>query len=739
MVSLSFNPIGSWPVVVVAALAVTALTLWAYALRLRGTSGSWRWFALGLRLAALLLCVIAALRPSVVFKEKQKQPSTLIFLSDASRSMTFADEVRGQKRWEVARKAVDDARAVSKSFDENLKVKFYRFDSALRDDNEKDTAEPNGRQTALGTAMLEAVRRESGTRVANVFVLSDGANNFGVAPLVVAQQFKSQQIPVVTVGFGSESAGSKSRDIAMRDLVTSSTVFVKNQMIVKGTLLARGFENQTLEVEMLVDGKDEPVATQRVRVAEGAEQIPITGLKYVPQTPGEKKVTLRVKPKDGELVATNNETSTFVKVLKGGLNVLFVQGPRSIWEQKFLMRSIATSPDIQADLKFIHAPSQRGEGALTDDDFAAGRYDVYVLSDLPADFLTPTQHALLARSVDKGAGLIMLGGRSSFGEGGWGNTEISKVLPVAVRAGDGQIEPEGGVPFTPNPKGLESYLMQIAPTAVDSARIWKALPPLTGINHLGKPKDNATIFATTPGGREPIMVGSEAGSGRALAFAGETWIWARSSDEGRVAHRKFWRQIIFWLAHKEDQGQNDVKVSLESRRISIGQKLEIGVKARDDKGVPLTGLKFDAVVEGESNDAPKFSEKIELFDTGDEWHSTFYATQTPPGDYKVTVVAKRNGQEVGRDSAKFLVYQDDVELESPAAERALLRQVAEASGGESLPHEQLPKFLRSLQGKVFTETYTQIERKVWDNWPFFLLFTALLTMEWWLRKRHGWV
>jgi hypothetical protein len=69
----------------------------------------------------------------------------------------------------------------------------------------------------------------------------------------------------------------------------------------------------------------------------------------------------------------------------------------------------------------------------------------------------------------------------------------------------------------------------------------------------------------------------------------------------------------------------------------------------------------------------------------------------------------------------------------------LLRQIAEASGGESLPHEQLPKFLRSLQGKVFTETYTQIERKVWDNWPFFLLFTALLTMEWWLRKRHGWV
>ena len=63
----------------------------------------------------------------------------------------------------------------------------------------------------------------------------------------------------------------------------------------------------------------------------------------------------------------------------------------------------------------------------------------------------------------------------------------------------------------------------------------------------------------------------------------------------------------------------------------------------------------------------------------------------------------------------------------------------EASGGEVLAAELLPKYLKALQGKVFTETYTQIERKVWDNWPFFLLFATLLTTEWWIRKRHGWV
>ena len=90
-------------------------------------------------------------------------------------------------------------------------------------------------------------------------------------------------------------------------------------------------------------------------------------------------------------------------------------------------------------------------------------------------------------------------------------------------------------------------------------------------------------------------------------------------------------------------------------------------------------------------------------------------------------------------SARFLVYQDDREMENPAADLALLRQIAETTGGESLPPEQLPKYLRSLNGKIVTEYVSQTEHRIWDNWPFLLIFTALLTLEWWLRKRHGWV
>jgi len=739
MISVSFNPIGNWYIVAGFALVVTFLTLWAYAQRMRNTEGRWRWVALGLRLLAVLLCLMGSLRPSVIFQEKKKVPATLIFLTDSSTSMTLADEVGNQRRWDVARKAIDDSREAAKNLAEGLTVKYYRFDSTLRDDPEKDAKGPEGRETAIGGSLLEAYKRESGGRVASMILISDGNNNGGISPNVAAKQLNSLQVPVITVGLGAENAGSKSKDIAVRDLVTSPTVFVKNLLQVRGSLLVRGFAGHTLNVEMLVEGQKDPVATRPIKVPEGVEVIPITGLSYAFPTPGEKRVTLRVKPEEGEIIPTNNEISTYVSVLKNGLNVLFLQGPHSAWEQTYWIKSVATSPDIRGELKILPR-KPNPDGDLENELFASGRFDVYVLSDLAANYLTPIQHKLLARTVKNGAGVIMLGGLSSFGPGGWGSTDLADVLPTVMRPTDGQFEPETGVKFVPNTRGLDSYLLQLNPNRQESLRIWNSLPPLPGVNLLGEPKPSAQVFGQASGDNGiPIMVGMDA-VGRSLAFAGETWVWARDfNGEGQAAHKKFWRQVIFWLAHKEDKGENEIKVTLGTRRISVGQKLDFVVTSHDAKGSPIAGLKFETKVERDTGEEPKYSERVDLFNKGDDAAGTFFAKQAPPGNYRVSVSATKDGKEVGHDSARFFLYQDDRELENPAADRALLRQIAEASGGESLTPEQLPKYLQSLKGKVLTESLSPTEKRIWDNWPFLLLFATVLTMEWWLRKRHGWV
>jgi hypothetical protein len=741
-ISISLNPIGPWPVLVAASLVVLVLTLWAYTRKLRGSSGRWRWIALSLRLLALLLCLLAALRPSVILQEKKRQAASLVFLIDSSTSMMLGDEVRGQSRWAVARKALEQALETAKGLGPNLEVKAYRFDATLGDPklDQKPVPDPDGKETQVGTAMLEAEKRETqnNKRIARMVIISDFASNNGINPLVAARRLRDQQIPAITVGLGSENAGARSRDISVRDIVTAPTVFVKNEVEIRGTLKAIGFTGEPIEVELMVEGQATPAAKVQVKVPDGTEVVPITGLKYIPQTPGDKKITLRVAPRQGELVVSNNEISTIINVLSGGLNLMFLQGPNFTWDYRYLMRSIMTSQDIQVDGVVIRRPA-RGETSEVDDaEFAPGRYNIYVLSDLPSEYLAPRQHRLLAEAVKKGAGLMMLGGRSSFGAGGWAQTDLADILPVEIHPGDGQLEPEEGLKFVPSAKGLTSYILQVGATGAESAKLWDMMPPIRGTSRFGDPKPGAEILAQTAGPNpEPLLVSMDGpGKGRVLAYGGDTWVWARATDEGRLAHRKFWRQVIFWLSHRENQGDNQVKVSLDRRRINVGQTVEMTVTARDAKGTALTGVTFETKVEREGLNPT--SEPIELYTQGDESKGS-YAAAGQPGDYRVTVVARRNGQEVGRDSARFLVYQDDREQDNPSADLALARQIAETTGGEAVPHETLGKYLKGIDQSAYTEYLSPTEHRIWDNWPFLLIFAALLTLEWWLRKRHGWV
>jgi uncharacterized membrane protein len=454
--------------------------------------------------------------------------------------------------------------------------------------------------------------------------------------------------------------------------------------------------------------------------------------------PGEKLLTLKVTPVEGEYVASNNEQSTFVTVLSGGLNVFFLQGPNFTWDYKYLMNSIMSSESIQVDTQVIKGPAKGENGEVNDADFEPGKYNVYVLSDLPANFLAPHQQKLLADAVRKGAGFMMLGGRTSFGAGGWANTAVAEILPMEIHPNDGQLEPQGGVKFVPSAQGLIDAVLQIGANRTETARLWEMMPPILGTNRFGEPKRSANIIAetgTTP--PEPLMIsmdGPEAG--RVLAYGGDTWVWARASEEGRMAHRKFWRQAIFWLSHKDDQGDNQVKLTLDRRRISMGEKVEMSVTAQDAKGMPIKGLTYETKVEREGPDPS--SEPIDLYTQGDEAKGSYPATGAP-GVHRVTVVAKRGAEEIGRDTSRFLVYQDDRELENPSADLELARQIAEITSGEAIAHEALGKYLKSIDRSAYTESLSPTEKKVWDNWPFLLIFATLLTLEWFIRKRHGWV
>ena len=299
--------------------------------------------------------------------------------------------------------------------------------------------------------------------------------------------------------------------------------------------------------------------------------VPIAMLRAAEDEPGapgqpQESQVLRLTPREiNDLSVETAEPLTFeagernIVPIKG-LNVLFLQGWDFSWDYKFLMRSIATQQDIHVEGVVIKAAAQGERGALSDEEFAPNRYNAYVLSDLPATYLTTKQQRMLAEAVRAGAGLMMLGGHASFGAGGWADTPLADILPVQIHPSDGQNEPPNGIKFVPNPKGLGSYLLQVGANKTETARIWDMMTPILGANRFSDVKPNADILAETPApGSQPLLVSMDVGKGRSIAYGGNTWVWYRASEESRLAHRKLWRQIVFWLSHKENQGDNRSK------------------------------------------------------------------------------------------------------------------------------------------------------------------------------------
>ena len=98
------------------------------------------------------------LRPSVILQEKKKQAASLVFMVDASTSMTISDEVGGKTRWAVgAKDAGAGARgrqgARARTGRQVLPVRRDRS-SEPKDGGPPAKAEPKGRETAarLGDA-----------------------------------------------------------------------------------------------------------------------------------------------------------------------------------------------------------------------------------------------------------------------------------------------------------------------------------------------------------------------------------------------------------------------------------------------------------------------------------------------------------------------------------------------------------------------------------------------------------
>jgi uncharacterized membrane protein len=626
-------------------------------------------------------------------------------------------------------------------------VQLYTFDSDLHSveltGGTLELGKPDGEQTAMGAVLDDLLRREAGKRLAGVILIGDGAQR-AIAPRDTRPQAPARMMadlgyPLFTVPLGQSRGLGQARDLAIEDLRVPQHIFVKNQLDVAGTARVEGYVNQSLLSQLLFEttqGKMEVVSSKQLKAATDGERLPIN-LEYVPDVPGEYKVTLKLQTLPGEIVTTNNEMSTFVTVLKGGLNALYIEGTPRV-EQKFIRRSLDASPDIKVDYVRLDAQKRQTRPVDMDQWFKPGKYDVYILGDVDSTAFTPQELGDLAAAVNRGAGLIMLGGLHSFGAGGYGNTPLADALPVSFDREDRQnfgeklrtdLHVSGSLRLQPTPIGLGQSLMKLA-AGDANASTWAALPPLDGANRFRHLKPGAQTLADA--GNTPLLVAKDFGAGRVLAFAGDsTWHWWLKGFAAQ--HKRFWRQTVLWLARKDETTEGNVWVALDQRRYAPGNRVGFTLGARTAQGEEITDALFDVrVTQPGGSSGP-----ARVVRQGTETQGTFLDTEKP-GDYQIQVTASQAGKELGKTQARFLVHDQDLELENPAADRGTMEQLASITGGRTVAPELLSQLLDELrEGVRKFETETQTRYTLWDTWPFFFVFVGLLISEWFFRKRWG--
>ncbi len=749
--SLGFDPVYSWPMVLLVICGLLGVVSIGYPRRIRHLPSGWRWGLIALRLTLVAILAFWLVRPLLIIESDDQSDAVLYLVTDASASMQTEDGPGGITRRQALIELLKKAESSLDDLGQQVEIRVREMARELSPAEIgalSTTAE--GSMTAIGHNLEQLANEATREKIAAVIMASDfkqaATGKLDADPLRAARLLGKQHAPIYAVLFGSSEVTSTSLDVAVSELDVPQDVFLRNVVPIRIRMKALGALGRKVRLKVLVEDRTGLVAGQSGpmkaipadrnnvtvklhKVESTADDVTID-LQFVPQVAGEMKIAVEAEVLPGEVRPTNNRVETVIRVRSGGIRVAYFDRLRP--EFKWL-KSINVSSRIQLDAKWLKGGIFANRNQFDDEWFVPGNYDAFIIGDVPAEIFGPERLQKLATCIDQGAGLMMTGGTKSFGAGGYQKTPLADLLPVVMSGRDPQLK--DAVKMVPTREGRTNAILQIASPDKNQSR-WEQLPELKGANVLRiKPGSGAQVLAESPT-KIPLMIAQNVGRARVLAFAGDTtWQWAFQEDWGKSVHQRFWRQVIFWLTKMEFNGESPLWLAAEPRNLNPGQLSEISFGLRDEQGLPVAGAAYDVVVLKPDGVQVKLNPRAVDSRSVADFQDTL-----APGDYWVTA-----STDAGADrgtlytSTRILVASRDPELDNPAADPGLMRELAHVSGGDFLTADDfLERMALWAKDGLPSLNLKRSERiNLWDNWYSLLAFVIVATAEWAARKKRG--
>jgi len=734
--------------VTVAWLAVVGLLALAALVTYRGivTDGRVRDRAVlvGLRLGVVALLLFCLFRPSIILKAAVPQQNFLGILVDDSRSMTIADRGEGQPRTEFVQQQLGQPDSpLLNALSQRFVLRFFRFSAnADRAANAADL-KYEGTATHLGQALERARDELSGLPLAGLVMVSDGADTSDASLDEQLASLKARSIPVFTVGVGQEHFA---HDIQVTRVETPRSILKGTSLAVDVVISQTGYAGASVPLHVEDDGRI--VSSQSVTLPPDGQSTTVR-VNFTANDAGPRLFRFRIEPQGGEQVTQNNARDALVEVLDRVERVLYYEGePRS--EMKFIRRAVDDDKNLRVTILQRTAEDKYLRLDVGSPDEVAGgfpktreelfTYRALILGSVEAASFTPEQLRMLADFVSKrGGGLLMLGGRRSFAEGGWAGTPLAEVLPVQFDAGPrGQASGPFFSPLSVRPTrvGVTYPVTQLAETEKTSTLKWDDMPTVSTVNPVRLVKPGATVLLTgTTNNRleQVVLAYQRYGRGKSLAFPiQDSWVWKMDAKipVNDLTHATFWRRLVRWLV---DGVPEPVMLTSTVDRVEPGEPLKLTAEVVDPAFVEVNDAQLIAEVTSPSGKTSTVPLEWTVARDG-EYRGTFAPDE--PGMYEVKASAVRAQKDLGSSRMHVRVSAGDSEYFDAAMRATLLKRIAEDTGGRFFTPataSALPEAI-SYSGRGVTVVE---ERDLWDMPVVLMLLLGLIAAEWGYRRKQG--
>jgi uncharacterized membrane protein len=696
----------------------------------------------GLRIALVLLLAFCLLRPSLVLRAAVPQQNFLGVLIDDSRSMTIADR-QGQTRTQFVQEQFTADSPVLKALSEKFVLRYFRFSSIADRLGNPSELTYEGTATRLGPALERARDELSGLPLAGLVVVTDGADTSDASLDESLASLKARSIPVFAVGVGQERFA---RDIQISRVETPRSTLKGTSLAVDVVITHTGFAGETIPLQVEDDGRI--VSSQQVTLPSSGEATTVR-VTFTAGDAGARLFRFRVPPQAEEQVTQNNTRDALVEVYDRRERALYLEGePRP--EMKFIRRAVEDDPNIEVVIVQRTAEDKYSRFEVRSPDELVGGFPktreelfafrALILGSVEAAAFSPDQLRMLADFVSKrGGGLLMLGGRRAFTEGGWAGTPVAEVLPIEMEPsprGANKEEFLEHLTVRPTRDGAAYPITQLADGEDTSVARWSELPTVTTVNSVRRVKPGATVLLT--GGDERrqeqiVLAFQRYGRGKSMAFpVQDSWIWKMDAaiPVTDTTHATFWRRLVRWLV---DGVPEQVSIVSALDRVEPGEPMRLVAEVNDPAFVEVNDARVTAQVvfpSGKTQEVP-----LEWTVTRDgEYRGSFVPSEA--GVYEVRGTAVRGEQTLGSSTMHTRASAGDSEYFDAPMRASLLQRVSEETGGRFFNEASVTALPEAISYSGRGVTVVE-ERDLWDLPIVLVALVALIGAEWGFRRKRG--